>query len=370
MKVNETPNDAGVPAPDSTSSAITTYTYTNIYTNPSVPSSSDTEWILPRSDSDYIYFRDYNVGPNTADKDLQSFSNTTGKRSWIQTKFAEKSAGTHDQYQELGFIDTSLWVAAQFTGTNKKMVQYAVWERFVDSFTYTDTNSTSQTVDTVVWKVQPPDGYDKVRFLVYKGNNCIRTTEEFTFKLGEIYHKTNWGGNYSSAYGGSYYDVPVNDESPNLWAPVESVTADQRNTAMEQPRKYEPTEQKIIFHCNSDNVWHNIHIQFYSDTSGTALLNDQPFPGYMMEPYAYAGSDYRTNDGFLTYELTIPVGAKAFRITNGAATDSTYGYYTAVTTLRDATTDSGAYKNKKNYANYYCFGNYQDQGAALTLYLL
>ena len=365
MKVNETPNDAGVPAPDSTSSAITTYTYTNIYTNPSVPSSSDTEWILPRSDSDYIYFRDYNVGQYTADKDSQSFSNTTGKRSWIQTKFAEKSAGTHDQYQELGFTDTSLWVAAQFTGTNKKMVQYAVWERFVDSFTYTDTNSTSQTVDTVVWKVQPPDGYDKVRFLVYKGNNCIRTTEEFTFKLGEIYHKTNWGGNYSSAYGGSYYDVPVNDESHNLWAPAVSETADKRNTAMEQPRKYEPTEQKIIFHCNSDNVWHNIHIQFYSDTSINTLLNDQPFPGYMMEPYAYAGSDYRTVDGYLTYELTIPVGAKAFRITNGAAINSTYGYYTAVTQLRDATTDGGAYKNKKNYANYYCFDTYNDKGGTL-----
>ena len=138
MKVNETPNDAGVPAPDSTSSAITTYTYTNIYTNPSVPSSSDTEWILPRSDSDYIYFRDYNVGQYTADNDSQSFSNTTGKRSWIQTNFAANSAETHNQNQELGFTDPSLWVAAQFTGTNKKMVQYAVWECFVDSF-----NSTS-----------------------------------------------------------------------------------------------------------------------------------------------------------------------------------------------------------------------------------
>ena len=87
----------------------------------------------------------------------------------------------------------------------------------------------------------------------------------------------------------------------------------------------------------------------------------------MMEPYAYAGSDYRTNDGYLTYELTIPANAKSFRITNGADEGSTYGYYTAVTQLNDGS-DNDHGKGKKNYANYFCFDNYQDKNGTLKFW--
>ncbi len=368
VEVSKSANDIGVPGLQVNTTKITTYSKSDTYVNPAVPSSEDEDWILPRSDSDYIYFRDYNVG-TTGYNDVASFGNTNGNRSWRYTFFAENSAGTHSQDQELGFND-NYWYAAEFYGKNKKTVKYAMWERFVDK--YNDVN-------TVVWKIQPPDGYDQVRFILLNGDNWIRSTEKINFKLGEIYHKTSWGGVYSNGY---YYDVPLNDEEHNLWAPAAGSIADNRNSAMDQPRKYEPTNQKVIFHCNSTNVWHNIHIEFFTTNNNGSTnqvsqddvkyysVNGQAFPGYMMEPYAYAGSDYRTSDGYLTYELTIPANATHFRITNGEPTDQDYGYYTAITPIRTATSNNGAYKNKKNYANYYCFGSgdYADKGAALSIW--
>lgn len=355
MTVSKSPSDIGIPGPQESSSSYTYYTNTPSYSNHAVPSSEDTDWILPRSDSDYIYFRDYNVGQYAADNDKQSFTNT-GKRSWRYTKFADKEAATssdpktHNQEQELGFND-NYWFAAEFYGNGKKTVKYAMWERFVDDFTYTPYGeSSSTTVKTVVWKIQPPDGYTQVRFILLSGDNWIRSTEKIDFHLGEIYHKTNWGGNYSN---GNYYDVPVNKETTNanvnynrqLWAPaVQSATGsvnDKRNTAIDQPRKYEPTNRKIIFCCNSEQVWHNIHIEFFKNTGTEQApvyerVNGQAFPGYMMEPYAYAESNYRLrSDGveqYLTYELTIPEGATHFRINNGVDNSTQKGTFTATTT--------------------------------------
>ena len=337
----------------------TEYSY-GTYSDP--PSLSDSGWILPRSDSDYIYFRDYNSGtPGEHDKTSFDISSET---AWRNSFFAAKSADTHYQDLEIDFADQSEWIAAQFTADGKQTVQYAVWERFVDKY-----NSN----DTVVWKIQPPDGYTHVRFMLYKGDNCIRTTEKNKFELGKIYHKTNWGGMWKSENGNNcYFNVPVTAEG--YWAPSGTAPYDNRMSAapytgtdytrtMNQAKKYEPTEQKVIFHCNSDKVWHNIHIMFYDEND--APINGMSYPGYMMEPYAYAGNEYRTSDGYLTYELTIPFGAKSFRINNGAGTSTTYGYYTAQTLLRDAVTDSGSYKNKKNYANYYCFDSYADQDGTL-----
>ena len=93
-----------------------------------------------------------------------------------------------------------------------------------------------------------------------------------------------------------------------------SSDADKRMTGstMEQAIRYTPTEQKVIFHCNSNQVWHNIHIEFFG-ADGTTPVG-QKFPGYMMEPYSYAGDNYRVGN-YLTYELTIPKEAKYFRVT-------------------------------------------------------
>ena len=199
------------------------------------------------------------------------------------------------------------------------------------------------------------DGYDEVRFCLYYGDKCVRTTKRFKFKLGKIYHKTNWGSSYSSDNGGSYWDVPVTVETANsgYWAPVNASVNDKRmsDSTMAQARKYEPTAQKVIFHCNSQQVWHNIHIEFFTNSSGTRV-NGQAFPGYMMEPYAYAGSDYRMNDGYLTYELTIPNGATHFRINNGVGVDDgPYSYMTAITPIiKDQ-------PNVKNGGNYYYLGS-------------
>ena len=376
--------------------AITIPSYS--YGTDTPPTASDTDWILPRNDSDYIYFRDYNVGSTNqlGLSDQQSFGGAnddnpqaqqSGKRSWRYSWL--KRDDSHSQNLEIGFGDENknAWIAAQFTKNNgQNMVQYAVWERFVDR--YTDSNN-SVTSDTVVWKIQPPDGYDEVRFCLYYGDQCIRTTERFHFELGKIYHKTKWGKYYSKENNiDCYWDVPVEAEQNTAnndyyWAPEGTAPYDQRMTGtipnttsqtytgtMQQARKYEPTEQKIIFHCNSPIVWHNIHIEFFTSANESARLNGQPFPGYMMEPYAYGGSDYRVGD-YLTYELTIPKDATHFRINNGV-TGTPYGYSTAITPLRKATTaksGGGTYANVKNYGNYYKLdtSNYNGGvGAVLT----
>ena len=132
---------------------------------------------------------------------------------------------------------------------------------------------------------------------------------------------------------------------------------------MDQPRKYTPTNNKIIFHCNSLQVWHNIHIEFFTDNNENTRIGGQAFPGYMMEPYAYAQSDYRLSDGYLTYELTIPEGANYFRINNGVSSGS-YSYMTAITEIQ---TNS----SKKNGGNYYILGtsgNYNTSTKTISLY--
>ena len=316
-------------------SSYTTYDYTYTYDYPSTPSATETEWILPRTDNDYIYFRDFESG--TADHDPG-----LSKHAWLDTSF---EINTYSQEQEINYTH-NYWVAAQFTKNGSDFVEYAVWERFVDRYSG---------FDTVVWKIQPPDGYNKVRFCLYDGSNCIRTTEEFEYQLGKIYKKTSWGDTYRYQNNNHcYFNVPV--DSGTNWSTYYTTAStagnDQRNantTNLNQAERYTPTEQKIIFHCNSQQVWHNIHIEFFG-SDGTTTVG-QKFPGYMMEPYAYAGSDYRLSNGYLTYELTIPKGASYFRINNGVSLtgSSPYAYRTEIKPLNRT-------GSTKNYGNYFILG--------------
>ena len=347
VNIPDKPSHPGL-EPVTTETTVTTYTY-DYPDPPTLPSAEEQDWILPRSDNDYIYFRDYNSG-TPGEHDKKSFTADNGSnnpkaaqnanRSWLETNLKDNE---QTQHLEIDYTH-NYWYAAQFSGTGKQDVQYAIWERFVDR--YNDQ-------DTVVWKIQPPDGYHKVRFCLYDGNNCIRTTEQITFKLGEIYHKTNWGGIYKNENGNHcYFNVPLNDESHENWAKyrttANSADADKRmaGSTMEQAIRYTPTEQKVIFHCNSNQVWHNIHIEFFGADGITPV--GQKFPGYMMEPYAYAGDNYRVGN-YLTYELTIPKEAKYFRVNNGvASTTSPYAYHSEIQELY------GIEKNgTKNYDNYF-----------------
>ena len=331
-------------------------TYSYSYTTEETPSVTPTSWILPRSDNDYIYFRDYNSG-SPALSDYISFAHPgsgnssaaqNAKRSWLKTELKY-----NEQTQKLEIdYDHKYWFEAQFTGPGKSMAKYNIWERFVDRY---------NGQDTVVWKIQPPDGYNKVRFCMYENGHCIRTTEEITFRLGEIYEKTDWGGTYKNEGGvDCYFNVPLNDEAHNNWA-THRTTAGADNSdhrmdwsatsSMQQAERYTPTHQKITFHCNSNVVWHNIHIQFFKNTGTDANPNyqliGQEFPGYMMEPYAYAGDSYRIGN-YLTYELTIPEGATHFRVNNGVSTDP-YNFSSNYTKLFTASDSPG----RKNYANYF-----------------
>ncbi len=333
---------AEVPDPEQPQS-ITTYSYRYTYSDESVPSASDEDWILPRTDNDYIYFRDYNTGTTgLADKcsfnDGSGGASQNGNRSWLWTGYETNKFG---QSKEIRYTH-NYWYAAQFSASGKQTVEYAVWERFVDRYS---------NQDTVIWKIQPPDGYNYVRFLLYDGNQCVRTTVKFFFTLGAVYNKTSWGGIWKMENGKEcYFEVPVQQEK--IWTTYSdaanissTLRPDKRTTssAIEQADRYTPTEQKIVFHCNSKIVWHNIHIEFFEDAAGLIPVG-QRFPGYMMEPYAYAGSDYRIN-GYLTYELTIPAEARYFRVNNGIRTGN-YDFQSLVTALKTT-------EGRKNYGNYF-----------------
>ena len=346
-----------IPENEVITTPVTVTTKEYQYDTDTVTTSSDSDWILPRSDNDYIYFRDYNAGTSLGEHDKKSFATgqdsdsckQTGNRSWLETTLNRHSG--HDQDREL-IYDTSYWFAAQFTKNNgQNMVEYAMWERFVDKYT---TNE-----NTVVWKIQPPDGYTEVRFCLYHNSNCIRKTNRIDFTLGDIYHKTSWGGYWSNANSENcYYNVPIEKESD--WAIHNSPTdLRQSGNGMKQAQQYKPTEQKVIFHCNSADVWHNIHIQFF-DSNGNSV-NGQQFPGYMMEPYAYAGSDYRI-EKYLTYELTIPANAVTFQINNGVSSGP-YAYKTEKKQLYTAANKPG----KKNYANYFKLTGSKNSSDEFTL---
>ena len=361
-----------------TTTTVTTYSY-EYPSEPSLPSAEEADWILPRSDNDYIYFRDYNVG-SPADHDKRSFANPEGSgntsaaqdanRSWLRTDLKDN---VETQHLEIDY-DHRYWYAAQFSGSGKQDVQYAIWERFVDRY---------NGQDTVVWKIQPPDGYDYVRFCLYDGGQCIRTTEKIKFKLGQIWHKKDWGGMYKNENGNHcYFNVPLQQESD--WAFYDGSPKDKRmdtwsdTTTMQQAIRYTPTEQKITFHCNSNQVWHNIHIEFFRDVEAgeTADITidgsnymyvGQHFPGFMMEPYAYAGDNYRVGN-YLTYELTIPKEAKYFRVNNGIDNSTNKGTFTATSSTNPAQSPyayrsavrqlKGSEENgRKNYDNYYSFGS-------------
>ena len=368
-------NDMSVPNPADIPGNSTPLDYEYEYKDISVPSSTDTEWILPRSDNDYIYFRDYNEG-NTYNGDYKWNQDNKGgqsaegsKRRWINTWFDGNEFG---QSQEI-FYDHRYWVKAVFTAPGKETKSFAVWERFVDD---------SVDEKTVVWKIQPPDGYKYVEFILCDGDNHVRNTEKFEYVLGNIYTKTNKG-----RYDGGQYGYPVRGEhwSTN-WNGTGNTAVDKRQTyssfyndngtgkttlntnayvfndgiagnntstqgAPKQTERYTPTEQKIVFHCNSKVVWHNIHIEFFKNNGTDADPNYIPVgqgaPGYLMEPYAYAGDNYRVN-GYLTYELTIPKEATHFRVNNGV-TNGAYYFRSEITKLHTAEDRNG----RKNYGNYF-----------------
>ena len=166
-KINR--NNLTVPEDAAGTSSVTTYTYEYSYpSEPSMPSSTEEDWILPRSDNDYIYFRDFNNSTNdsnlnSADPDAFYVNKSGGngdtakKRHWINTWFSSNDYG---QNEEIGY-DHRYKIKAQFEKSNHTgYVEYEVWERFIDPISFGSNNN----YQTVVWKIQPPDGYTYVRF--------------------------------------------------------------------------------------------------------------------------------------------------------------------------------------------------------------
>ncbi len=329
---------------------------------------------MPRTDNDYIYFRDYNTGA-TSDRDPGNWYH-----SWINTWFATNNYG---QAEEI-FYDHKYVITAQFTkadGSGYK--EFNLWERFVDW---------NGSYNTVIWKIQPPDGYKYVRFCLCEnvGNNVryyLRTTALIEYQLGDVYQKTgcgtydyqndrhcHWNAPVSGTHWSTYWGTSVRDPQTNSNISISAPDGqDHRKytsntntvtTGLKQAEKYEPTAQKIIFHCNSKKVWHNIHIEFF-DSNRNPI--HQKFPGYLMEPYAYANNEYRIN-GYLTYELTIPKDAVYFRVNNGVTGSQGFKYYTQITELHhEGCANWDTWKKMRNYGNYFMLSDSNNiQNGAVT----
>ena len=334
-------NPSGVTFPKA-ASAIQ-YQYTTSYNTVSVPSPSDSNWILPRTDNDYIFWEDYIDQYNWYWKEGTTV-NTDYNNSRMLTK------GDLDN-------ESGNKVVAEFKDANGNVIgKYGVWERFVY---YGDTNRANQNENhrmNVIWKIQPPDGAKEVRFILGWGadNN---STQWFTFKKGMLYKRQE---------NGKGKNVTESDwmSTNTSWDDLDP-SGTSAKSAGQSGIAYKPTANKLVFRRNHHYCWDNIHIMFYDDYDN--VIGEQ-FPGYLMEPYVYAGSNYKINfdnsvekDGDLCYEITIPEGAKKFRINNGTKTNNFSGtfagygtYYTALTTIATDT-------NKKNNGNYWKFADGQQE---------
>ncbi len=276
----------------------TTYTYEYQTSDITPPNRNETQVITPRTDNDYIFFKDNQTSENSIWKSV-----------------------TIDGIGELQYNDGITLKARFYDAADHVIGTYNIWERFVH---YEDSK--------VIWKIQPPDGATQVQILFNDGTYDKKCTEKFTFRKGEAYYKSGKGP-YNDNYD---WETPVGrwNWSTTIGTPAES---------------YEPTANKVVFKLNHSRCWDNVHIMFF-DSQDNVI--GQPFPGYLMEPYGYAGSDYKLG-GKLCYELTIPQGATHFQINNGIGTGyngSEHGWYYTAKTALDLTSS-----DKKNYNNYWKF---------------
>ena len=136
--------------PNITGDSVTTYSY---HYNPVTdkPDAEENAWILPRTDNDYIYFRDFNIGNTGEWDDVEVTDKANGnKKYWLKTTLGNNEYG---QSQEINY-NHDYWYAAVFYESGKSDVRYAMWERFVDKY---------QDTDTIVWKIQPTSAISMYR---------------------------------------------------------------------------------------------------------------------------------------------------------------------------------------------------------------
>ncbi len=343
-------------AQDTVQHHTVTYSYSEMGT---VPTAESSNWVLPRTDNDYIFFEDVDC----YSADHWFWKNNTN----IVTTYHKDSRGlTMGELNNESNTDIVAEFFSDSNGTNS-IGKYKVWERFVyytdSGVTYNASNSQSPSTgrtQNIIWKIQPPDGAKSVRFIL-GWNGLSNSTKVFEFTKGNLYRRNNNGSQQSVTNAGVW---------DNLGAKSSEVGNNDDRTAGNSGVAYKALPQKIIFRRNHYYCWDNIHIEFFKQT-GTDTYEPvgERFPGYMMEPYAYAKADYRIefddrteNAGDLCYEIAIPKGATHFRINNGTTSTHSsntssdyykgYGYYYTAITEIDFSAESA---NKKNYNNYWKF---------------
>ena len=293
----------------------TSYTYTYNDNQYTIPQSSDEQQIItPRTDNDYIYFKDNYVYGSRWRNDSINMTYDDSTKMLIGDLLEDSSKKVY-----------ATFYSADNEGSKINTVPFEVWERFVH---YTGTSTAE-----VIWKIQPPVGANYVRFHLDK-ENWSKYTERIQFVRGRAYYKAS---NNAETTTGTWN-----------WT----------NTPGSTGQSYAASPNKLVFRRNHKYSWDNIHIEFFDE-------NQQPlgesFPGYLMEPYGHAESNYRLDFGDnkekygdnqydnLCYEITIPENAAYFRINNGVneSNDSGLGkYFTGMTPIDREHTDL---KNNNNF---------------------
>lgn len=334
--------------------------YDPVMPQPEPPNDPKTATITPRSDRDYIYFRDVQTNSHY----VYSYNGDILDGGYWITHPTYKDFNDGDNRVRSDNHNDTAGLVDAYTDSFQ-MGNYHVWAKFFNSLdeeigdrevteVYADEN------DVGTFKILPPDGavqvqfYLKRTFIDYDPNNnptyhdialdhedthwgihyapCI--TEKIHFTLGEGYERT-----------GERNDDQT--EKCITWA----LSTNEQNLGKTTTPMY-PTDNKVVIHRNHTRNWDDLHICFYKeDGNGGYTVVGQAEPGYMMEPYGDGTGDWGTY-----FELTIPDGATYFRVNNGTkgtTANTNRRYWSKYTQILDQ-------PNYQNGGNYYEFQNAND----------
>ena len=281
--------------------------------------------ITPRTDHDYIFFKDNNVG---------NASGNSGQ--WIH----------EDNGNGVGYPDANgtmnvggYRLFARFFDAQDRQVDAGGIVRSTTPDTQYDINMWEKSASeegNPVFKVQPPAGAVKVQFYLAWSSDlasCFTAchTQVTDFQLGMGFTKAS----------------ASNNTALQNWV-IATNTNTQGGFPADPSVPYTPTVRKVVVTRNFNRDWDDLHIVWYRQTdTNTYEVVGQDEPGYLMEPHG-TGKNSLNQD---IYELTIPEGATHFKLNNGynpngnTAGNHTCRYETNYTALQS----NSALMNNGNY---------------------
>ena len=181
------------------------------------------------------------------------------------------------------------------------------WYGVSPSFTYVD--NSGNTVYAFQYPTSSNGDYPYVMFNNGAYNSTVKVTEAVAYAPGT---------NYTLAKSGSGY-ITVNYGTKNAYT-LTSTAGDKTSTETVRYSTTKTNGQYLIFHDNgtydfgllNNNRYtlDDLHITFYEDAEGGSPVGNAS-PGYKMDKLTQGGGSY------YYYRITIPNGARYFRINNG-----------------------------------------------------